>query len=115
MQQGLHIGIGAWIDARCGAGGRPAFPTTAIPFRLSHLSAMSTPEDVLRAVELSQLANRVGDDTWRYDAGGFTAYLWDRHSEVLGQMETALSTLTPAERARLAAADAVAGPTSSSR
>jgi hypothetical protein len=107
MQSGLNIGIGAWIDAQHGQGGRPAFPATAIPFRLSHLGTLTAPEDLARAVELSILANRLGDDSWLHDSGGVPVYLWERHREVVGGMETAISTLSQTQRAALTSADAV--------
>jgi len=106
MQQGLSIGLGAWIDRQHGQGGRPALPAAPIPFRLSHFGELSDPEDLVRAIELSLLANRL-EHGWQQGAGGVPVYLWDRHRQVIGTMESAVSTLSQAQREALAAADAV--------
>ncbi len=107
MQNGLNIGIGSWIDARQSASALPAFPTTAIPFELRHFGDLSTPADLARAVELSLLANRVDNGGTVYESNAIPAYLWERHRQTVGTMESALSTLSTAEREALARADAV--------
>jgi hypothetical protein len=107
MQQGLNIGIGSWIDAQHENGGRPAFPVNAIPFKLRHLSDLSTPEDLVRAAELSLLANRMDDGNWMHGSSGVPEYLWERHRAILGDIVTAISSLTQAERDALVRADAV--------
>lgn len=107
MQQGLSIGIGSWIDSRHGNGGNPAFPVDAIPFKLKHMSSLHTSEDFIRAAELSLLANRVDDNGWTYGNSGIPEYLWSRYRQTLGNMETAISSLTQAERDRLAEANEI--------
>ncbi len=107
MQRGLNIGIGSWIDAQQQGEGRPAFPAIAIPFVLRHLSDLTTPEDLVRAAELSLIANRMGDGGWAHGTGGVPEYLWQRHQDTIGDMVSALSTLSTTERDALARADAV--------
>ena len=107
MQTGLNIGIGSWIDRQQQGQGLPAFPATAIPFKLEHLSDLSKPEDLVRAVELSLLANRIDGNGWMYAGDTLPAYLWDRHRDNIADMETALSTLSPAEQEALTRADAI--------
>lgn len=107
MQQGLNIGIGAWIAQQAGVNTLPVLPASAIAFSPRALSLLETPEDWASAGELSHLANRVVGAGCAYDSDPIPTPLWTLHENLLNRMEVAVSTLSTAERNALAAADTV--------
>ena len=107
MHRGLNIGIGSWIDAQNGSEALPALPINAIPFRLSHLSDLETPEDLARATELSLLCNRQGEPGGTYSQDGVPRYLWEVHDQNIRGMVTAVAPLTTEQRRELDRANGV--------
>ena len=107
MHRGLNIGIGSWIDAQNGSEAQPALPINPIPFRLSHLSDLETPEDLARATELSLLCNRQGEPGGTYSQDGIPRYLWEVHEQNIRGMTTAVAPLTVAQRTELDRANSV--------
>lgn len=107
MHRGLNIGIGSWIDAQQGSDALPALPINPIPFRLSHLSDLETPEDLARATELSLLCNRQGEPGGTYSLGDIPSYLWEVHVENIRRMVTAVAPLTGEQRRQLDHANGV--------
>lgn len=107
MRAGLHIGVGAWIDAQLGSSGGAAFPLTPIPFRLTHPAALETAADLARVAELSLIANRTDGGAASFATGGIPTYLWETHKRVISDMVHAISTLSAAERAELQRVNAI--------
>lgn len=108
MQAGLHIGLGCWVHSRqSGVAPRPAIPSVALPLELRHISSVESAADLARISELSVLANRLNDGTATYRSGSEAGLLWERHREIINEMDSATSTLSSEERADLAWANQV--------
>lgn len=107
MQQGLNIGLGAWIAQQAGVNTLPILPATAIPFHPQHLGTITTTEEKLRAEELAHLANRMVGIGCEYGSDALPQQLWDVHKALWSTLDIAVSTLNSAERVALAAADSV--------
>ncbi len=107
MQQGLHMGLGCWISTRGAGASRPLLPALPIALRLPSAVEEVSADDLARRRDLSLHANRAFGAGCLWDAGPAQPRLWERHEDVLRRMVPAVSALPPAERQRLADANAL--------
>lgn len=107
MQRGLNIGIGSWIDAQYEKKTLPAFPSSGIPFELKHFHMLKEPEDLIKSIELSLYANRVGGFGSHYDEIISSSLLWNHHKNIIYSMVHAASTLNISEKKLLEEANRI--------
>ncbi len=107
MQDGLHIGLAAWINAQRNTGGFAVFPAMPIVTTPINLEAAQNPNDIARAAEFARLVNFVPRQGQVADTFSTSTVLWNLHLETLGHMDFATAAWTQAEKAQFEAARSV--------
>lgn len=107
MQDGLHIGLAAWINLRRGNDSFPVYPASPIASELVNLEAVQTSSDLAKAAEFARLVNFVPRQGQPADVFSPSAPLWEVHRDVLSRMRFATQAWTDAEKAQYQAARAV--------
>jgi hypothetical protein len=106
VEEGLHIGLAAWIDAQREGGGFPVWPALPFATRLVHLEDVQTMHDLVQASEFSRMVNfvpRLG----RYAESFVTSsVIWEIHRDLLERMIFAVRAWTLKEDADWKAARA---------
>jgi hypothetical protein len=107
MQDGLHVGLAAWINEQRRAGGFTVCPASPIPTALVDLEAIKDVHDLAKVAEFARLVNFVPRQGQPADAFSSSAMpLWAVHRNMLDRMEFATEPWTSAERAAYHAARA---------
>lgn len=104
MQDGLHIGLAAWINEQRSSGSFPAYPAMPVVTSLVDLGAISNIHDLAKAAEFARLVNfipRLGQFADLFNA---SEILWQVHRDILNRMDFAAEPWTSAERAEYQAA-----------
>src|SRR3954453_9129792 len=105
MEDGLHVGLAAWIHEQRRAGGFAACPISPIPTALVGLEAIQDVRDLAQASEFARLVNVVPRQGQAVDAFSAASMpLWVVHRDVLSRMQFATEPWTSAERVRYQAA-----------
>lgn len=104
MQNGLHIGLAAWINAQRNSGSFAVYPASPVPAALADLDSAKDASDIAKAAEFARLVNFVPRQGEVADVFSASTVLWDVHRETLGRMDFAAEPWTGAERAEYQAA-----------
>lgn len=104
MQDGLHIGLAAWINAQRNTGSFPVYPASPIATELVDLEAIRNVTDLTKAAEFARLVNFVPRQGQVADTFSSSAVLWEIHRDILGRMDFATQPWTRAEQAQYRAA-----------
>lgn len=104
MQDGLHIGLAAWINAQQNTGSFAVFPAAPIVTAPINLEAAQNPNDIARAAEFARLANFVPRQGQVADAFSTSTVLWNLHLDTLRRMDFATTAWTQAEKEQFEAA-----------
>lgn len=104
MQEGLHIGLAAWINAQRNTDSFSVFPASPIPIALADLDSVKDASDLAKAAEFARLVNFVPRQDEVADVFSASAVLWEVHRDILGRMDFATEPWTSAERAQYQAA-----------
>ena len=104
MQDGLHIGLAAWINEQRNTGSFPAYPALPIVTALVDLEAIQDVHDLAKAAEFARLVNFVPRQGQIADTFSDSAVLWRVHQDILNQMDHATEAWTRAEQAEYQAA-----------
>src|SRR5690349_19529712 len=104
MQDGLHIGLAAWINAQRNTGSFAVYPAQPIATALVDLSTVKDLRDLAKAAEFARLVNFVPRQGQFADTFSAAAVLWVIHRDILGRMDHALEPWTSEERAQYEAA-----------
>jgi hypothetical protein len=104
MQDGLHIGLAAWINEQRNTGSFLAYPTMPIITALVDLEAVQNVHDLAKAAEFARLVNFIPHQGQMADTFSDAAILWRVHRDILIQMDHATEPWTSAEEARYQAA-----------
>jgi hypothetical protein len=99
MQDGLHIGLAAWINQQQNTGAFAAYPALPIATELVDLEGIRNVGDLAKAAEFARLVNFVPRQGQAADIFSDSAVLWRVHREILAKMEHATEALTNAEQA----------------
>lgn len=99
MQDGLHIGLAAWINRQRNTGSFPVYPAMPIVTELVNLETVQNVSDLAKAVEFARLVNFVPRQGQVADTFSDSAVLWKVHRDVLNQMDFATQPWTSAEQA----------------
>jgi hypothetical protein len=104
MQDGLHIGLAAWINEQRNIGGFAVYPPSPIATELVDLEAVKGVTDLTRAAEFALLVNFVARQGQVADTFSSISPLWEVHRNILGRMDFATEPWTNAEKAQYQAA-----------
>ncbi|WP_088889072.1 hypothetical protein [Leptolyngbya ohadii] len=104
MQDGLHIGLAAWINAQRKADGFPVYPALPIVTELANFESIQGVADIAKGFEFSRLVNFIPRQGQVADTFSDSAVLWRVHRDILAQMDHATEPWTSAERASYEAA-----------
>lgn len=104
MQDGLHIGLGAWIHEQGNSASFAAYPSQPAAIDLVELEAIQDVHDLAKAAEFARLVNFIPRQGQIADIFGSNSVLWDVHRNILGQMDFANQPWTSAEQAEYEAA-----------
>jgi hypothetical protein len=104
MQDGLHIGLAAWINAQRNTGSFAVYPALPIVTALVDLQAIRDIHDLAKAAEFARLVNFVPRQGQVADTFSASACLWEIHRGILDRMDFATEPWTSAERAQYQAA-----------
>jgi hypothetical protein len=100
MQDGLHIGLAAWINEQRSTGSFTVYPPSPIATELVDLEAVQDVTDLTKAAEFALLANFVARQGQIADTFSSIAPLWEIHRDILGHMDFATEPWTSAEKAQ---------------
>lgn len=110
MDNGVHIGLAAWLHHRCDGDGFLAWPGAPVAMRLARLEGAESAQDMARVAEFSRLVNFVARRGQQAQPFSRPA-LWSVHADLLGRMDFAQRAWTNAENAAfLAARTTLYGP-----
>lgn len=101
MQDGLHIGLAAWINGQRNTDSFPVYP--AMPF-VTELVDLQDIQNLTQAWEFARLVNFVPRQGQVADTFSSSAVLWRVHRDILGQMDHATEAWTSEEQAEYQAA-----------
>lgn len=104
MQDGLHIGLAAWINQLRNTGSFAAYPALPIETALVDLATIQSVQDLARAAEFARLVNFVPRQGQVAAPFGDAGLLWRVHRDLLGQMDFATAPWTATELAEYRAA-----------
>lgn len=104
MQDGLHIGLAAWINAQRNTGSFAVYPALPTITALVSLEAIRDVHDLAKAAEFARLVNFVPRLGQVADTFSASAVLWEVHRDILGRMDFATEPWTGAEKAQYQAA-----------
>jgi hypothetical protein len=104
MQNGLHIGLAAWISEQRNTGSFAVYPTQPLVTELVDLDAIQNVQDLAKAAEFSRLVNFIPRQGQVADTLSDSARLWQVHRDLLGQMDFATEPWTKVEQAEYQAA-----------
>lgn len=104
MQDGLHIGLAAWINAQRNSGSFAVCPASPIVMELVNLEAIQNTNDLSTAAEFARLVNFIPRQGQVADVFSSSAVLWNVHRDILSRMSFATEPWTSAERAQYQAA-----------
>jgi hypothetical protein len=104
MQDGLHIGLAAWINVQRNTGSFAVYPDSPIPAALADLDSVKDTSDLAKAAEFARLVNFVPRQGEVADVFSASTVLWEVHWDILGRMDFATEPWTTAERAQYQAA-----------
>lgn len=99
MQDGLHIGLAAWIHQQRSTGGFVVYPASPIVQPLVELESIQNARDLAQAAEFARLVNFIPRQGQVADPFNDAAVLWRVHRNVLGMMDHATEPWSKAERA----------------
>ena len=104
MQDGLHVGLAAWINEQRNSGSFPVYPASPIATELVDLESIKNVTDLTKAAEFARLVNFVPRQGQVADAFSSSTVLWEIHRDILGRMDFATEPWTIAEKAQYQAA-----------
>jgi hypothetical protein len=104
MQDGLHIGLAAWINEQRSTGSFAVYPPSPIATELVDLEAVQDVTDLTKAAEFALLVNFVARQDQVADTFSSISPFWEVHRDILGRMDFATEPWTNAEKAQYEAA-----------
>jgi len=104
MQDGLHIGLAAWINDQRQSGSFTVYPSLAHDIEAVNLDAIQDVLEVAQAVEFSKLTNFIPRQDRFADTFNTTEALWKVHKTNLDNMNHALEAWNEEEQAEYDAA-----------
>lgn len=104
MQDGLHIGLAAWINEQWSTGSLAVYPPSPIATELVDLEAVRDVSDLTKAAEFALLVNFVARQNQVADTFSSISPLWEVHRYILGRMDFATEPWTSVEKAQYQAA-----------
>ncbi len=104
MQDGLHIGLAAWINQQRGASNFVVYPASPIAQTLVELEGIQNVNQSAQAAEFARLVNFIPRQGQVADTFNDVAVLWRIHRDLLTRMDHATEPWTRAERATYEAA-----------
>jgi hypothetical protein len=107
MQDGLHIGVAAWIHSQRNIGSFPVYPAMPMETRLTDLESVQNLGDLAKAAEFARLVSFVPRKGQIASAFSESEILWRVHRDILARMDHAATPWTNAEQKLYEAARAV--------
>lgn len=107
MQDGLHIGLSAWIHRQRKSAGFAVYPASPITTKLTEIEGIQDISESAYAAEFSRLVNFIPRLGQLADPFNETTVLWRVHRDVLVMMDHATEPWSEAERASYQAAQDV--------
>lgn len=104
MQNGLHIGLAAWIHQQQGEDNFVVYPANPIVTEPADLNQIQQVEDVAKAAEFAQLVNFIPRKGVTADVFNSTRFLWSVHRDLLKEMDFATQAWNAAQRTEYEAA-----------
>ena len=106
MQDGLHIGLAAWINQQRNTGSFVVYPPSPIATELADLGTVKNATDLNKAAEFALLVNFIPRQGQVAQTFSSLSPLWEVHRDVLGGMDFAAEPWTSSEKAQYQAARA---------
>lgn len=100
MQNGLHIGLAAWVSQQRSSASFTVYPATPIVSGLVDLGSMENIHDLAKASEFSRLVNFIPRRGQIADVFSSSAVLWRVHSDILHKMDFATNPWGSADQAQ---------------
>jgi hypothetical protein len=106
VQEGLHIGVAAWVNAQRGSDAFATWPAMPLPTELTVLETVQTMADLARAAEFARMVNFTPRKGLYAEPFTGKSPLWETHRRLLGRMLFAIRPWTAEEDAQFSAARA---------
>lgn len=98
MQDGLHIGLAAWIHQQQSRTQFVVYPPAPVQIDLVELEAIRDVHDLAKAAEFARLVNFIPRQGQIADTFNEASVLWRRHWEILSKMDHATQPWTSKEQ-----------------
>jgi hypothetical protein len=98
MQDGLHIGLAAWINKQRNSSSFVVYPASPVATDLLDLDTVRNATDLAKAAEFALLVNFGPRQGQVADVFSSTSLLWNVHRDILGRLDFATEPWTSAEK-----------------